>query len=339
MPSLAPDAQLLVVSVARIGDTLLGTPVMRALKEACPRGALTVLAHPKRLEVLESLPFIDRLGAIDKMRALWRGRVGPRRYAAAMVFGRERALLDYALRVSDRVVAYDEPEFAPHARVTRVPVARGTHAVEDRLRLAQALGVTVSNRCLAFHVTAAEREEARRRLRQRWPQRGGPVVGLQMCSFPTKAHRDWPVEHFRTLAERLSDICPDVRFIVMGDDYARRMAAPFMQSHSARTLLAAGHTSLRQAGALIAELDLYIGVDTGPTHIAGALGVPMVALYHCQYPGRNLVPLDHPRCRMIEHPLTLDPRCREQGMEAISVDRVYTAAEELLRQPATAGAA
>jgi heptosyltransferase-3 len=317
---------------------LLGTPVMRALKEACPRGKLTVQAHPKRLDVLAHLPFIDRLEPIDKLRAVWRGRLTPRRFAAAVVFGRDPVLVDYALRVSDTVVAYDEPQFASHDRLVRVPVEDGMHAVKDRLRLAEVLGVHAKNLRLAFHVTDTERERARARLRTRWSTQAGPLVGLQMCSFPTKAHRDWPVEHFRLLAQHLADRYPEVRFVVLGDDHARRAAEPFMQSHAARTLLSAGETSLREAGALIAEMDLYVGVDTGPTHIAGALGVPMVPLYHCQYPGRNLVPLDHPRCRMIEHPLTHDRRCADQGMEAITVDEVCRAAAELLGERSSVAA-
>jgi heptosyltransferase-3 len=331
MLTLAADAHVLVVSVARIGDTLLATPALRALKRACPGGQLTVLAHPKRAEVLAHLPFIDRLGAIDKVRAPWRGRFGSPSHAAAIVFGREPALVQYALRVAERVVAYDEPQLEGHPRLTRVPVQHGTHAVTERMRLVEALGIHEEDRRLAYQVTAEERAAARARLLARWPRGSGLLVGLQMSSFPTKSHRDWPVENFCALAQRIVEQS-DARFVVLGDPYARRMAEPFIQQHGSRTLLAAGETRLREAAALIAELDLYVGVDTGPTHIAGAIGVPMVALYHCQYPGRNLAPIGHPRCRVIEHPLTLDPRCAEQGMDAIGVETVWNAAAGLLEE-------
>jgi heptosyltransferase-3 len=328
--TISDDASVLVVTVARIGDTLLSTPVMRALKQASPRGSLNVLAHPKRAEVLRNLPFIDRLAGIDKLRASWSGRFAPRRHDAALVFGREAALARFALRVARRVVVYDEPSFPVDERLIRVPLQEGGHAVLDRLRLARALGVEAADRRLAYAVSDEERAAARARLAARWPQAKGPLIGLQMSSFPTKAHRDWPVECFADLGGRIARDQPESRFVVLGDAYARQSAAPFMQRHAARTLLAAGQTRLREAAALIAELDLYVGVDTGPTHIAGALGIPMVALYHCLYPGRNLAPLDHPRCRVIEHPLTGDARCGEHGMEAITVERVHGAVAELL---------
>ena len=80
----------------------------------------------------------------------------------------------------------------------------------------------------------------------------------------------------------------------------------------------------------MAELDLYIGVDTGPTHSAGALGIPMVALYHCAYPGRNLAPLQHPACAVIEHPLTGRSVDTAASMADIPVALVVQAAMELL---------
>jgi heptosyltransferase-3 len=328
------DAHYLVIAVARIGDTLLATPLMRAVKSANPQARLTVLVHPRRTEVLEHLSFIDRLGGIDKWQALWRGRIGGASYAAALVLGRDSSLVQYALRVSRRVVAYDEPGFPRDERLARVPPEQGTHAVLDRLRLAQALGFEASGLHLAYRVSDEERARARARLTQRWPRERGVRIGLQMSSFPTKAHRDWPVDHFSALARALVLDVPQARFVLLGDAHARRSASPFVAEHGEHTLVAAGETSLRESAALIAEMDLYIGVDTGPTHIAGALGVPMVALYHCLYPGRNLAPLEHPACRVIEHPLTGDERCAGHGMQDIPVDAVRTAALDLLQSVA-----
>jgi len=76
---------------------------------------------------------------------------------------------------------------------------------------------------------------------------------------------------------------------------------------------------------VLAGLDLYVGVDTGPTHLAGALGIPMVALYHCRHRGSLLAPLDHPALTVIEHPAA-DADCTPQReMAEIGVDRVWDA--------------
>ena len=113
-------AQILVIIVGRIGDTLLVTPALRALKAAIPQGRLTVFAHPKRLEVLRHLPFIDALEGVTKTSAPVRGWIGKDRFDFALVYGREAALVRYALRVSDSVIAFPQHDKALDRRLTHL---------------------------------------------------------------------------------------------------------------------------------------------------------------------------------------------------------------------------
>ena len=317
----APDADLLVVIVARIGDTLLVTPMLRALKEASPRGTLTVLAHPKRVDVLKHLPFIDRLGTIKPKSAWLRGRLGGKRFAIAFVFGHDSPLLSYAQRLSARVVAFgDGAPARDAARCILVPRPRAPiHAVRERLMLAEAVGITARNLRLTYVVTDAERNWALNWLAKAFPA-AGPVVGLQMVSFPTKAHRNWPAQSFAGLAERILTRHPAASFVVLGDREAEAAGEALSVRFPGRVRVAAGKLSLRESAAIIAELDLYVGVDTGPTHIAGALEVPMIGIYHHAYPGRYLAPLNRPSCRVLEQP----------AVGELSVDQVMSEVESLL---------
>jgi heptosyltransferase-3 len=329
------DAQVLVIIVARIGDTLLVTPALRALKSAIPQGRLTVLAHPKRLEVLRHLPFIDALEAITKTSAPVRGWIGKNRFDVALVYGRDSALVRYALRASDCVIAFPQHDKALERRLTH-RVAEPTepqHAVLHRLSLLAPLGLAADDLRLAYCVTAEERADARRWLGAHAPS-GRPLIGVQIASFPTKAHRDWPVSSFQELIARIVATHPQAGLLLLGDEAAATKAAPLLQAYPNRAALAAGRLSLRMSAAVMAELDLYIGVDTGPTHIAGALGIPMVALYHPAYPGRNLAPLQHPACIVIEHPLTGKSAATTASMADIPVAAVWQAATGLLARKA-----
>jgi heptosyltransferase-3 len=319
----APDADLLVVIVARIGDTLLVTPMLRALKEASPRGTLTVLAHPKRVEVLKHLPFIDRLGTIKPKSAWLRGRLGGKRFAIAFVFGHDSSLVRYGQRLSARVVAFgDGAPATDAARCILVSRPRTPiHAVRERLMLAEAAGITARNLRLTYVVTDAERQWAVHWLAKAFPA-AGPVVGLQMVSFPTKAHRNWPAQSFGALAERILARHPAASFVVLGDREARTGAAELSRRAPGKVRVVAGELSLRESAALIAELDLYVGVDTGPTHIAGALEVPMIGIYHHAYPGRYLAPLNRARCRVLEQP----------AVGELSVDEVMSEVESLFSE-------
>ena len=325
------DANVLVIIVARIGDTLLATPILRALKAAIPQGRLTVLAHPKRLEALQHLPFIDALEGITKTTAQTRGWIGKAAYDLALVYGHDAALLRYALRASKQVIAFEQgdarlnAELAPAVAQPSAPM----HALMHRRLLLEPLGIAAADLRLAWNVTAAEKAWAREWRGKQVPA-GAPLIGLQIASFPTKAQRDWPVSGFEELIERIAATHEAARFVLLGDAVAAEKAAPLLAAYPQRLALAAGRLSLRRSAALMAGLDLYIGVDTGPTHIAGALGIPMVALYHCAYPGRNLAPLQHPACVMIEHPLTGRSAASTASMADIPVAAVWRAAMNLL---------
>jgi len=107
---------------------------------------------------------------------------------------------------------------------------------------------------------------------------------------------------------------------VLGDREAKTGGEALSERIPGKVRVAAGTLSLRESAAIITELDLYIGVDTGPTHIAGALEVPMIGIYHHAYPGRYLAPLDRPSCRVLEQP----------AVGELSVDRVMSEVESLL---------
>src|SRR6185369_9979259 len=130
--------RLLVICVARFGDTLLITPTLAALKQRWPQAQLTVLAHPARREILENLPFIDRLDTITKQRAPWCGRLPGRPYDAAIVYGDDLHLFAYARRVAWAVVGFAGNEAVRRASLTHAvprPVGPTPAAFERTLLL------------------------------------------------------------------------------------------------------------------------------------------------------------------------------------------------------------
>ena len=108
-PALNPK-DILIINVSRIGDTLLATPAISAIAQHWPQARITVLGHPKRVEVLEHVPFIAATGGIDNARSHWRGRFFGKRYGLAFVFGHDLPLLRYALRIAYKTVAFRQAE-------------------------------------------------------------------------------------------------------------------------------------------------------------------------------------------------------------------------------------
>jgi heptosyltransferase-3 len=327
-----PPRSILAINVTRIGDTLLATPALRALAAVWPEAKIEVLGHPRRAEILRHLPFVTRVGSIEKRRALIKGWLPGKAYDLALVYGHDTALITYALRVAERVVAFRQSSESLNERLFLAvdePPHQTEHAVNINLRLVCALGLSPVSRRLSYVVTDDERKAARLRLASNGLASARPLIGFQMASFPTKAYRDWPLDHFVALGRRIVMKYPAAGFLLFGgpDDRLRTSAARRQLGDCAVDLTG---ISLRQTGALMAETHAYVGVDTGPTHMMGTFDIPMIGLYHCLLPQTLYGALEHPLNFSLDHP-SLGTICSTStSMADISVDSVFVQLERAL---------
>lgn len=324
-----PPRNILCIVVARIGDTLLVTPTLRALKQAWPEARLHVVAHPKRMPLLENNPDIASLQGFTKKSAPWRGWLR-KPMDLALVYGADPALFRYARRAAKRVIGFRSGDPALDALMHDPvsPAPKPMRAVEDRALLLEPLGVPLPQRRLQYRPHAEERTWAEHWLRQQVGA-DAPRIGVQANSFAAKAYRNLPPAMVKTILAGLPERYADARILLLGgpNDRADNQAIAALLGSAALDL--GGRFTLRQTAALIAHLDLYIGVDTGPTHLAGCFDIPMLALYHCKHPGRNLMPLDHPRCVGVEHPETGGPCPESASLADLPMARIHAALAEV----------
>lgn len=331
----AGPSRFLVINVSRIGDTLFTTPAIRAIAAAYPGCAIDVLGHPNRAEVFRHLPFVRHVGAITKKSAPFRGWFSTKPYDTAFVYGFDEPLVRYALRVARQVVAFRQNDTAVNAKLHRVvepPPFQSEHAVPQLLHLPAAVGIAPCGLRLAYAISHDEADWARRTLHRDLPKKCSPLIGLQIASFPTKAYRDWPLDHFMALCDRIRQHWPNAHFLIFGgrDEHERTSA---LKSHlGSAASLYAGRLTLRQTVALMGEIDLYVGIDTGPTHLMSTLDIPLVGIYHGFSPSWLIGPLEHPCAYLVDHPLAGRGATTESPMSDITVDRVWQAVERALTE-------
>jgi heptosyltransferase-3 len=183
---------------------------------------------------------------------------------------------------------------------------------------------------VSYRPTAPETEQARGRLARAGFQAAQPLVGLQVASFPTRPYRDWPIEQFAELCKRITASWPRARFLIFGGAEERRRTGWLRQRLGERAELYAGRLSLRETAALMSLCQLYVGVDTGPTHIMSAFDTPLVAMYHCTGRARLTGPLEHPRAVLIDHPHSAEQCTERSAMAEIPVEAVYDAVRQAL---------
>ena len=343
--------RLLAVNLNYLGDALFTTPALALLKARFPEAQLDVLAGERGAAVLHGDPNIHRIlirpphGGVGRASALARTlREG--RYDAVFLFQStlSNATLAWAARVPVRVGFAQEgcTPFLTHALPSRTA---GEHVVDAYLRVAAAwdgdgvgqpatpspLSVTLSNKDRAFADDFFRDHEL-----------VPPVVGLVIGA--TRPQKRWPEEYFARLADKLWRIGGMSSVLLGGPEEAeaaRRIAA----LAESPLVSAVGQTTEKQLAALEARLGVVVSGDSGPLHIATAMGTPVVALFGSTDPAdtgpwvphfpqggdRAIVLYDALACA----PCRKNPTCdgRFDCLRALTPERVYDAVCGLLETP------
>lgn len=339
--------RILCMYVARFGDTLLMSVVLKALAQQYPNAKIDFLGHAKRIQVLEQLPFIHRLGAISKKTAQLKGwcakLMGRKPYDIAFVWGHDAELVDYAKRVSQYVVISSQANQKRQNQVDAVidyPIDTLKICEADDKPLTQwlldivelPLGFKATDHTSAYKMTPAETALAKELLQNVTAAQQLPtLIGLVVESHPSAPHRDWPLDKFVELTTRLHQQYPQAWFVVISGGLAAQKLNRLKEAAGGQLAEFGGRLSMRESTAMMSLLDLYIGVDTGPTLFAAALGIPSVMMFHCMRAAKLVInPIKPDNITAIDHPLAREYCSLDTPMGDVTVDQIYQAARQRL---------
>jgi len=271
---------LVICTGGGIGDVLLATPVVRALRERF--GSVVALTAPAHREVLACDPDVAAVWTDDVPFAHQAARVNQARFAAAVVTWatlRSAALPFVAgvpLRAGQARRLYS-PLFT-HRVVVRSELGdRTTHWTQILLDFARALGCDTPHTTPRFEVPDSARTSVGRLLA------GAGVAAPYLVLHPTRgiaAGRErWPTARLGELARALAAEY-GARVVVTGATADRTIAERVAAEGGALSL--AGRTTLAEFGALAEGALAVVAVDSGPMHIAAAVGAPTLGIFALQ---------------------------------------------------------
>ena len=329
-----------------LGDAVMATPVLRALRRAQPSARLAVLGLPHHAGLLRGNPHIDEFLPLRgrSARDLWRrGReLRQRRFDWAVLLpdSPRAALEPFLARIPRRVgYARDRVRRAlvtewlppPHEHGRRVPLSM----IERYLRITRLLGVPDAGDALELFVHG----EARARVAA-WLDAHG-AGGARLCVVTPGASfgasKLWPPAHFATACDELSRRFGLLPLILPAPNAAELAIAREVALRTReRCLLVDAPGDLEELKAFVERAALVLGNDTGPRHVAVALGRPVVTLMgptdprHTEHLMRRQrvlrEPVDCSPCGLPACPI--DHRC----MTRLAPERAVAAAAELLAQ-------
>ena len=310
MSAVRPDkltTKIAIVKLSSLGDVIHAIPVARALRRAQPGIHLAWIVEAREYALLKDHPDLDTVVPVDtrRWRRLIRRPSGVREVVGKIgrLRGRIRAArFDVALDLqglikSGLLTAYTGAPLrigftADHCREglnclftnRRVrPPAEAVHVVDQYLALLAPLGIPPGP--VEFHVPVPAR--AMLGMDNFLGEQGVKSRDLLVAVNPGagRENKQWPVAHFRRLVDRLASE-PNVRVLLLWGPDEVHMARQIRDGSSARAILAPP-TDLHELAALLSRASLMVANDTGPLHLAAALGTPSLGLFGPTRAARN----------------------------------------------------
>ena len=285
----------MVATIGAIGDVILTTPLLEALRKAFPQAHVAYLVGSTAAPVLQHLPLVDELLILPDHAEPNRwvdfklmAQVIRHRFDLAICLTRaaKLALIFWLARIQTRV-GYSPVPFPwtfTHLIDSRQAEHTGAHRTGYFLAAATAIGIPNPDPIrLHYHVTAAERAVARSRLANAG---GNPKTDTIVAIHPGTSRiliekRRWAVENFIEVARHVMTR-PRRKVVLLGGPEERGAAEAFQSALPGQIIDFSGCLDLREFAAVLELCQLLVHNDSSALHIAGAVGTPVLAVFGYQ---------------------------------------------------------
>lgn len=313
-----------------LGDLVMATPVLADLRAKWPDAKITVLCQGLGT-ILEHDPSIDEIISLKHTKGIVGRSVDKEQLKALknaqydlgvlLTNSFSSAWLFYRAGIKDRI------GYGTHCRslllnhpIPFPPAKDSQHLVITYKMLLESLGIPLSDSLPALYLTAKENNEAVERLGVK-----GKIIGINPGAAYGSA-KCWLPDRFKALTLRLIEKHPEVTIVFFGDKAGAPLVKEICQGLPSQVINLAGQTTVRELMALINQCDLFLTNDSGPMHIASALGIPLIALFGSTsdvttgpYRGGSVIHKHVPCSPCYRRECPIDFRCMTQ----ITVNEVF----------------
>ncbi len=284
--------EIVLLRLDRIGDFILGIPAYRALRQTYPDAHISVMVPSPVAELAKDCPYFDEVylydalwllpdqKPLDRWKSAWKlvrflrskpidllldfryqSRLDP--LVAGLSGAKERVGVDLGWVSSFLTRKVGQPD-------------SGLHQVDRNLHFLQAIGVTTGDRKLEIWFEEKDRKEAEKHLPTQELLPGMPRIAIHIgAATPSKR---WREESFEVLIHELhANTQADI--LVLGGENDLGFAQEVVDGLECPIINLVGKLSLRQMAALMTDCRVFIGCDSGASHLAASCGIPVVSLF------------------------------------------------------------
>lgn len=286
--NLPNPSNIIVRAPNWIGDAVMGTPIFTDLKAHFPNAALTVMCKPSIGTLLQNNPYIDEL-FIFKRQSGWISHVHQPDIIEPLQFGKydlgilltnsfSSAWWFWRGNVQNRIgYKGNLRNFLLNIALPFPENLENQHQVLTYKMLLQPLNIPISNTLPEVFVSEDELINAKLLLSEFNVTTEHILIGINPGAAYGSA-KCWPPNRFKALAKKLVENS-NIRVIFFSDQAGAALVNDICSEMPESVINLAAKTSLRELMALIKTCNVFITNDSGPMHIASALGIPLIALF------------------------------------------------------------
>ncbi len=345
-PASSEPRRILVRAPNWVGDLVMATPALRAIRRRFPQAEITLMARGAVAEAAAGVPGIAAViryeprgahAGLAARRALARD-LRARGIDLAVVFPRSFGSALWALAAGARRRLGQRGDWRAWLLTERLPAVDSRaprHHVEMFFELARALGASGEPGPLEYVVDEKDAARARELLRQTGGDGGRPRVAIHPGA--SKPPRGWHLERWEALTRRLAAVWK-ARVLVLGGPAEAEMAGRVAAAAGDLGASLAGRVTLGVSAALLRESVLAVSNDSGAMHLAAAVGTPVVAIFGPGSPAVTGPWAEAGRAEVLTHHFPCSP-CRQRFfrecdpaptgkpycIESVGVDEVWDA--------------
>jgi len=330
---------ILLIKLRYLGDVLLCTPLVRALREHYPKSKITFLVHQGTEDVLQHNPCLNevlllpRTNLFNQLRFLWDIRKRKFDCVLDLTDGDRSAVITAVTGASRKIGFNNENRWRGVVYSHCVEATYGRmHMVDYHGQVASHLGIPNTLRGPEVFVSKKEEEVARQILQEIHLHERHWVMIHPTARYWSKA---WPAERFAALSDWFAK--QGISVVLVGSEQDRKVGHEIQHMAESNPVSLMGRTHVLELAALMKRSVLFVGNDGGPMHIAAATGCPVLAIFGPTDPA--IWGPRSERVKVLYKGLDCDacflPGClrgEESCMKLISVDEVCNAALQLLNK-------
>lgn len=338
--------KILIIKPSSLGDIVLALPALSALRRNFPSAKISWLVRPEFAPLLENHPHLTEVIPFDR-KFLGKAWYHPKAFAAllSLIWRLRRdkfdivfdfqglfrtACLAWLSGSKKRFGMANARELAHLFYTHKVEQDQDCiHLVDYYSKIIKAAGATDIDVQFELPVNQYICDSVKKLLASRDIKLGKYVIFVPGSTHSSKR---WPVEHFAALADRISTRL-SLPIIAVGTEHEKSIVDEIQNFTDVPIINFAGQTSLSELVALLKPARLVVSNDTGPGHIAAALGTPLVMMFSWSNPAR-IAPYGRTECMIAREPYGRGPEIKsfdaKHSVETITVDEVYQKACEQL---------